>query len=410
MWLVAFSLNGFFVYLGALDLAGVEPRTALTGAYYALLCGALLATTWIRRKHLMRRVLRAPRLAVIFGVAAGILVAWHSLNTLLFSEGELAYRLAGLLVLWSLPTALAAATFLLEDLRALAQGLATLATVFLIVVVVALARADEATLRFSPINELDAISAALVPALGAVAALFAWPGRPTLQLALTTALVGAAVLPGSRGPVVAMVAACLAVAVLWRMRGLAIVVALTLGIALGSVASAHLGTLDYLSNVDVAGLSDDPTREEGEPLSQPYSTIAIRRQLFETALSETPDRPIFGHGVGMLVDNTPEAQLMDIAGERVYPHNTFIEAAHALGAIGLVSFVVLVGAAGVALLLVVAKSGRLSLAGFLFGLGGFAFVSTNVSGAIGTDALLWVVAAAAVALYSDHARAPGLGV
>ena len=48
-WLVAYSLNGFFVYLAVLDAVDVRPRTALTAMYYGLLCVALLATAWRRR-------------------------------------------------------------------------------------------------------------------------------------------------------------------------------------------------------------------------------------------------------------------------------------------------------------------------------------------------------------------------
>lgn len=398
MWLVAFSLNGFFVYLGLLDLVGVEPRTPLTAAYYAVLCVALLAAAWTRRAHLVRRLQPATRLVVGFALAAGLLVAWYSLNTLLLSEGELAYRLAGLLLLWSVPTALAAATLELRDLRAVAQALALLALVYVGITAIALAQASDSNFRFSPIDELDYISAALVPALGAIASFFAWPrSHPAVRLPATTALVAAVVLPGSRGPVLAVLVAGVTLAVVWRHRVVSIIIPLALGLALGTLLSSQLGSLGYLSQ---------PLRgSDGTEANEPISTLSIRRQWLETAVADTAERPLLGHGVGMLVDNTPEAHRMGVAGERIYPHNTFVEAAYSLGAVGLVTFLALVGTAAAALARVARVWRHEPLVAFLLGLAAFAFVNTNVSGAIGADAILWVVAAMAVALYADG-RAP----
>jgi len=42
-WTFAVSLNGFWLYLGALDAVGRSPRTATTGAWYALVGLACLA-------------------------------------------------------------------------------------------------------------------------------------------------------------------------------------------------------------------------------------------------------------------------------------------------------------------------------------------------------------------------------
>ena len=60
-------------------------------------------------------------------------------------------------------------------------------------------------------------------------------------------------------------------------------------------------------------------------------------------MRDAPERPIFGHGVGMFEDNTPEARLMGVEGQRTYPHNSLVEAAYSLGALGLVAYIAFVG-------------------------------------------------------------------
>ena len=96
-WLVAYSLNGFFVYLAVLDVLDVRPRTALTATYYGLVCVALLATAWHRRSVAIARVL--PRQRTVAGVAfvgaAAMLSLWFVLNTALMSDGTLPRALRG---------------------------------------------------------------------------------------------------------------------------------------------------------------------------------------------------------------------------------------------------------------------------------------------------------------------------
>ena len=410
MWLVAFSLNGFFVYLAILDAIDVEPVTPLTGAYYGLVCVGLLATVWHRRGVLVARLRPVAPTVVAFVAAAAVLSLWFVLNTVLLSNGTFAARLAGLLVLWSIPTALVAATLRRTDLTEVARALAALSMVFVAIELLALVRAGTDVFRFSPIAELDPITAGLIPAIGAVAALSLRPARmpgKALQFAIVVVLVAAAVLPGSRGPVVALAFGALALALAQPLRRTAAAaVAVGGGFALGLLVASHIGSFGYLVSTDTSPL-DDSTRPQKvlEAGGEEISTLSIRRQWLEDAIRDVPDEPIFGHGVGMQVDRTPEAIAMGVYGQRTYPHNTLVEAAYSLGVIGLIAYLVFIGSAVLALVSVVRRSARDEGVVFALAVGAFAFVNTNVSGEIGEDALLWTAAAVAVALYADSRRA-----
>lgn len=402
-WLVAYSLNGFFVYLAVLDVLDVRPRTALTATYYGLVCVALLATAWHRRSVAIARVLPRQRTVVAFVSAAAMLSVWFVLNTALMSDGTFAARLAGLLVLWSIPTALVAATLRRSNVPEVAQGLIALSLGFVAIEIFALARVGTDSFRFSPIAELDPISAGLIPAVGAIAALSLRPKsthKRVLQHAAVIVLVAAAVVPGSRGPLIALAFGALSLAFVQAVRRTAIAAtAVALGLGLGLLVSSYIGSYEYLAST--AGGLAHPEREIPSPGGE-ISTLSIRRQWLESALRDIPGRPIFGHGVGMQVDDTPEAALMGVAGQRTYPHNTLVEAAYSLGAIGLAAYLLLLGTALVALVSVVRRGRRDQVVAFVLPIGVFAIVNTNVSGEIGEDALLWTAATLTVALYADR--------
>jgi O-antigen ligase len=403
---VAFSLNGFFLYLAVLDLVDVGPTTRITAAYYALLCAALVATAWRGRKVLRARIHQPPRVLIVFVATSTLLAAWFLVNTALFSEGRLAYRLAGVLVLWTIPTAVAAASLRRQQLPEVGLAIAAIALVFVLIEVIALLRAGTHVFRFTPIADLDPISAGIIPALGAVAAMAL--RTPTIrtriaQLVIVTVLVAAAVIPGSRGPVVTLVAAGVALALLRARRSAVVILAcLAAGLAVGSVTGSHIGSFGYLTSDAVGGGTPlGNTHSTPDRPGQSISTFSIRRQWLEEALRATPEKPVFGHGVGMLVDDTPEARLMGVAGQRTYPHNTFVEAAYSLGIIGLAAYVGLLAAA-VAALVSVLRSNRVDqVVHFTLGIAVFAFVNANISGEIGEDALLWSASAVAVALYAE---------
>lgn len=404
MWLVAFSVNGFFLYLALLDAVDIGPTSPLTGTYYALLCAGLLATAWHRRQIIAARLQSRRRPVVAFAAAAAVLSVWFVLNSALVSDGGLARRLAALLVMWTIPTALVAASLRRTELPAVAHGLVGLSLAFAAIEAVALLRAGTHVFRFSPIAELDPISAGLIPATGAIAALSFRPhtrrGLALLSLAAIV-LVAAATVPGSRGPMLALILGVLALALIqpWRRTALCVGL-LALGLALGSLVASHIGSFGYLSSTDPFE-SPAPSRGGAVVQDREISTLSIRRQWLEDAIRDTPDRPIFGHGVGMLVDDTPEAALMGVSGQRTYPHNTLVESAYSLGAIGLIAYLVFVGSALLAFASVVRRSGRDPAIPFVLALGAFAFVNTNVSGEIGEDVLLWSTAAIAVALHAD---------
>jgi O-antigen ligase len=393
---LAFSLNGFFLYLGVLDLAGVAPRTATTGAYYALVGGVVAALAWANRATLSERVRTGGRTLAVFAIAALGLGVWFEVNAALLSEGSVARRFAALLLLWTGPTALLALSLTRRQLEEALWTLCGLGLFFVAIDLVALAD-DPHGDRFSPIDELDPITAAHVPALAAVACLALRPQRPLLRRARPLALfllVAFAVVPGSRGPLVALAVATATVLVLtWRATGpravAAVVAAVALGAVTGSLLASQVGSTRHLTSAGDAG-------ETG-----PISSLHIRRQLFSKALRAVPDEPLVGNGVGALVDDTPEAHRMGIAGRHTYPHNTFIEAAYSLGLPGLVLFAAALAAAAWALLrLRLGRGGTLhdfAVAFFLF-----ALVNSSLSNELGSDVWLWTAAALAVSLFAGQ--------
>jgi hypothetical protein len=150
-----------------------------------------------------------------------------------------------------------------------------------------------------------------------------------------------------------------------------------------------------------SGGDTEPAEDVQPEEPAPISTINIRRQWLEKAISETPESPLWGHGVAMLVDDTEEAQRMGIAGTLTYPHNSLVESAYSLGLLGFVPFVALLTSAGWALV-------RLIVRGpppvFTAAFAAFAFTASMTSGEIGADAPLWAAAALAIALYADSLR------
>lgn len=402
LWMVALSLNGFFLYLAALDAIDLSPRTGLTAGYYVLLAIVLALATWGRRDLLVDRLrVRTPAGTACLA-AAGVLSAWFLLNTALLSDGPLARRLATLLVLWTIPTALVALTTRVSELNVLSGALATVAMLIVPIEALAVARSGDDIFRFTPIADLDVISAGIVPAVGAVGALAFLPrtrNGHVARLACVALLGAATVVPGSRGPVLALAVAVLALFLVQRVRLHAVAVgALVLGMAAGSLVGSSLGSFGYLE----PGTERDEAAHLPAWPAQSVSTLSARKHWIEDALREAPDRPLFGHGVGMFVDRTPEAVVLGVDGQRTYPHNTFVEAIHSLGILGLLAFVVFVAAAAASLIGAIRRRGRLDPALALpVGLGAFAFTNTNISGEIATDAILWAAAALAVAVGAD---------
>jgi O-antigen ligase len=413
IWLLALSLNGFFLYLAVLDAVDMAPRTWLTGLYYGILGAALGAAVWRRRDLLRERLEALSGLGVVCLGAGTVLAGWYLLNAALFSDGPLARRLTALLVLSTLPTALLALTTRAVELGTLAWTITGVALLIVPIELLALIRAGDDVFRFTPVYDLDVISAGLVPAIGAVAALALRPESRSGELGrlAAVALLGAAaVVPGSRGPVLALAAAVLALALVQPLRLYAVaVLALAVGVTAGTLVASGVGSLGYLVPGGDPPAKPEPSARHGDGRARPgptVSTLSIRRGWIEDALRQVPDRPIAGHGVGMFVDRTPEAEILGVAGQRTYPHNTFVQAAYSLGAVGLVAFIAFLGSGAAALAAVIRRRDRVPGAAvpLVLGLGTFAFVNTNISGEIGSDVLLWTTVALAVSLHS----APGI--
>ena len=392
-WALALSLNGFFLYLAAIQLAGRAPRTATTGGWYALVGLLCLVGASLNRETLIRRLGTRSWPATTYVLAGVALAGWFLLNVELLSHGRLSRTLAGVFVLWTLPAAALALSLPREAIREAAVAIGALGGLFVLIELGAIAHAPHAT-RFSPIARLDPISAAQFPALGAIALLALTPRtlRAEVVRAVAVALLCAgAVLPGSRGPVIALVAGLLvAVIVLRPSAWRSVLPAIVAGLALGYAGSTVVGSSNYLTN-DLSG-------------PNPISTWHIRREWWTSAAEAVPSAPIVGHGVAMLVDNTPEAKRMGVAGKRTYPHNSPLESVYSLGVLGAVPYLALL-AAGISALVLLGRRRAGPPLVFAAGLYGFAFASSNFSGEIGADAPLWAAGALAVALYAEPVTA-----
>jgi hypothetical protein len=394
--LLAISLNGFWLYLGALDLLDVSPRRSLTAAAYAVEGIALVAFIGARRTVLRRRLARAARAARVWLGAAVLLTAWFLANGVLLSHGPLAHRLLGVFVSTTVPTAVAFGAATRRDLDDARGGLVTLGLLFVLVEVIALRHGLGSNARFSPIAELDPVSAAGYAGLATVAAVTYRARTSWEQLAQACAcavLAFGAALPSGRGPLLALAVAVAVVLVARRSKtALYVATAVVAGTFVGLLAAPKAGA---------PGGSTGP----GAATSAPgISSFHIRREWLSKSLRAIPDRPVFGHGIGMLVDDTPEATRMGVAGQRVYPHNDAVEAAYSLGALGLVLFAVVV-LVPAALLIMRWRLRENRFVLFTLGLFVYAFAESNFSGEIGTDVALWSAAALTVLVMTGREQA-----
>jgi O-antigen ligase len=412
-WVLALALNGFFLYLAVLDLTGHGPRTLVTGFYYATLGAVMAWAAWRNREVIIARIGARTAIFTVWALVALALGSWFLINAAVFREGgDLARNLAALLVLSTLPAATLAFALKPAGIVQLRVGLVALGILLVVADLVAFVNGPTIVAqRFSPLEDLDPINAGLVPALAAIAAASFSPSSRRgylLQALVVSVLVAATLAPGSRGPAFSLAAAMLVLAALrWRWSALVPVIALALGLALGTVVSERLGTSEYFAQgvKDVAA-EVTPRAKPATPTASPVaiSTFSMRKQWFKDAMRAFPERPVFGHGVATLPDKTPEAYRLGVGGQLIYPHNDVAEAAYSLGVPGLVLFVVLIGVPGVLLLL---RQGRHRPASYALACGifAFAFLQSNVSGEIGADAALWSASALAIAIYLDDRRA-----
>ncbi|MHB8468463.1 MAG: O-antigen ligase family protein [Gaiellaceae bacterium] len=390
-WAIAVSLNGFWVYLFGLEIVGVAPHTALTGTWYALIGGACLAGVLVERRTLARRLAVRSRPIRWFVVAAAVLAVWFVLNVLLVSHDySLARTFAALLILWTLPTALLALSLSRPAIVRAVPAAAALGVAYALVEWGSIAVHHGKHARFSPVAPLDPISAAQFPAVGALALLAVRPPSPrwnAARLAALGVLVAGSVVPGSRGPIIALAAATVAVVLLRPPQRWLLLAVVAVGVAVGLAASTQIGSSAYLSEI--------------VPGQGRISTLTIRREWWAAAVHEIPAAPFVGHGVAMFVDNTPEARQMGVAGERTYPHNSPLESLFSLGVVGAIPYLVFLLTGLGALLAVGRREAGATTTLLAAGLWMFAFVGANFSGEIGADAAFWAAAALAVGLYAD---------
>ena len=415
--LVALALNGFFLYLGTLDVLGIEPNSRITGPYYLALAAGLTAAAFSRRNVLRRRLLKETGLVRVWAAAAAILGAWFLLTAVFRSEGRVARDASFLFAFYCLPSVLATLTFHLRDVLWFARGLVATGLGFGLLSAIQLLRLDEGAARFSPVDELNPITAAATAALGALAclALRAETRRGRIaQAGAAVLLVATAVVPGGRGPLLALAVGVSVLALLQGRNAWRLVLPAVVGLAVGLVAAEHAGTTSYLG-VDVplldapAPTGADFTGEVPAPgtLSQePISSARIRRALLTDAVEAVPERPLAGHGVGMLRDDSEDTRRMVEAGRidpgdtLTHPHSVVVESAYSLGLPGLVLLLTAVGAALLALLRTIRTAARAPptlLAAAFFAASA---VTANLSGELGMDAYVWVAVALPVVVYA----------
>jgi O-antigen ligase len=208
------------------------------------------------------------------------------------------------------------------------------------------------------------------------------------QSVLCALLAAGTAVPHARGPLLTLVLTVVVVGFARRSRqALATVAAVAVGVALGLLVAATVST-----GLTLLGTPTGAAGPGGGETSTPISSFSIRKQWMRQAVRQAPDRPVFGHGIGMFVDRTPEAGRMGVAGQRVYPHNDIVESAYSLGAIGFVLFIAFLA---IPVFVLVTRRGARAepLHVFAVGLFAFAFLESNFSGEIGTDVVLWSSAA-----------------
>jgi hypothetical protein len=386
--IVAVSWSGFWLYLGVLDLLGIETRSALTAAFDVAIALGLAVTIWLRRATLVRRLRASTTIARIWLVTALAFAALFAYGVLVTGHGPLAHRLLGVFAISTIPTVIALAGFSLQDLRYLRAGLVVLGIAFLVINLVASRHGAQPGGRFSPIAHLDPISASLVSVIGCLAA-FTYQAHRGMervaQAAVCFLLAAGSMLNGARGPIVALSVAALVLVV--RNRRLITVVA-ALAIATGIVSGSKLEAIVIGQLV--------PARTN----TQSASSFHIRHEWISSSLHQVRRRPILGNGIGTLVDETPEAKAMGVEGQLVYPHNDAVESVYSLGVVGGVLYAVLIGIPIVVLWR--RRSGvDKSLGHFITAVFIFAFIESNFSGELGTDLMLWSVAAFTVVAFDQ---------
>lgn len=407
-WIVAYAVTGFFIYLGVLELGGEGPQSLITGMHYAAVACLLLLIAVRSLPVILARIASGLRPVTIWLYAASALGLWFGLNVVLLGRSETAYRFLALLVLLTVPCVVAIFGFGPLEYRQLREGLVVLGFALVAIEAVVIARgADVVGGRLEAINGLDPISASLVPALGAVAlvALPAAGNRLLLQIAGGTALICGCLVAGTRGAVVSLALTLVVLAVFAGKRAaLVACVAAVLGIPAGILASDHVGTSTVAAVSEVVGEpgGETPATGEEEPPPEPISSLSMRRKWFRQSLEAFPDSPLIGHGVARLENRTQEARRLGTFGERIWPHNDFAEATFSLGLLGLVPFLLLVTIP--AYVLVRLRHERSDSVVLLGGLFTFAFLQSNFSGEIGSDAVLWAAAGGLVAVYADARR------
>lgn len=383
---VAISWNGFWLYLGALDLTGVKTRTVYTVAAYTVIAAGLAVAVWLRRDRLVTRIERPSRLGRVWLASAALLAVLFAYGTLVSGHGPLAHRLLGVFVVSTIPLTIAVVALSELDLSVARGALVALGLLFAAINVIAAHHGALPGARYSPIADLDPVSASLISVTACIAALtyrFGSNRANIAQACVCFVLAASAMLNAGRGPVVALVAAAICLLLIdRRATTVAMIAALALGLVSGREFETRL-------------IDHPPGLAHSQAHSQPISSLSIRREWLSSALRKFPQRPIFGHGIGMLVDDTPEATEMGVPGQLVYPHNDSVEALYSLGLVGGALFALLMGLPMLSWWRNRARLrqpiGRFALVFFVF-----AFAESNFSGEIGTDAILWSLAALAV--------------
>lgn len=402
---VAVALIGFWVYLGALEILDVAPRTTLTAVYYALVGIVLWPLAWRRRATIAARLLSSTT-SRVFTIATVSLFAWLCLDVAIAGRGDLGRRLAAEAVLLTVPAALVVLGMARYELDRLLLAIVAVGSAFALLELAMLWRGPVAG-RYTPLIHLDPISAAQYAAI-ALVALAATRLRAAWAVPLTLTLTLGAVLPGSRGPVAGAVIAVPVVLLLVRRAGRERA-ALAGAFAIATVASFAIagafGTSSHLVSIGGGG----PDKGSVEPAGKPITSDAVRAALLRQALERSRDRLLTGNGVGTLADESAVAKRLRLDGCCTYPHNEAVEALYSFGIGGLLLYVAAITAAAVAYVRIGRGAFRLRVDGpaaFFLGFALYAFLQSQISGEIAEDVRIWVAAALGMALLHMRRQVP----
>jgi O-antigen ligase len=385
---LAIVLAGFYLYPTISGLLDIDTSSELTAVIYFLLTTSYLLGGLLLHPNRIRQMLRRPTNVVGF-----TFVVWMIINWLVIS-GQNEYALRKMALMPLLMAAPFVASQLLDEERLrrtifIAIGLGILSLVIATMNLVATGPTE--IRRFSVSESFSPLWFAYSAGLSAVCFVTMTWDRSTVMRLGAIAMVVASVFyilaSGSRGPLVALIAALVAVAIFrGRQRKLRLLLGLIM-VGMALVVLLPLVPINALSRVQL-GLNPSD-------LASPTDLNTItsgRADIWMLSLDLWLRDPIVGIGVGGYQSFDPLGQ---------FPHNFVIETLTEMGLIGMSLFSVFLGMIAVILLRVIrGKAGR-ELPILAVGLFAYSLVEISLSGQVQTAIELWFTCGVILMLYHN---------